>query len=141
LEGRWKITFTNRGNSLSCLCYHVAWFLQKGKWPSRQIDHDNRDSLDDSWGNLRYATTSKNAMNKDKNLGYAGNPCSSRYKGISWNKTRRKWRAFICFQGKSKFLGSFDMEIDAAMAYDSAARDLFGEFAVLNFPSRQECLR
>jgi len=35
---------------------------------------------------------------------------------------------------KSKFIGYFDNEIDAAKAYDTAARKYHGAFAVLNFP-------
>ncbi len=41
--------------------------------------------------------------------------------------------ATICHQGKKKYLGLYDDEIEAAEAYDDAAKDLFGEYACVNF--------
>jgi hypothetical protein len=55
----------------------------------------------------------------------------SRYKGVSRN--REKWQARIKVDGKQSHLGIFTDEEDAARAYDAAARELFGEFAYLNF--------
>jgi hypothetical protein len=60
--------------------------------------------------------------------------CSSKYKGIHWFKRYRKWSATIRFENKRIFLGYFQNEIDAALAYDEAARKFHKEFACLNFP-------
>ncbi len=57
----------------------------------------------------------------------------SQYKGISWAKRQRKWMATISVDGRDRHLGYFDMEDDAARAYDAAAVELYGEFAQLNF--------
>lgn len=60
--------------------------------------------------------------------------CSSRYKGVTWNRRRNKWVAQIMARGEIKFLGGFEDEINAGKAYDEAAKKYHGEFANLNFP-------
>jgi AP2 domain len=58
----------------------------------------------------------------------------SKYKGVRYDKRRKKWIAEIYHKGKRYYLGSFDNEIEAARAYDARARILFGPYARLNFP-------
>ncbi len=58
----------------------------------------------------------------------------SQYKGVRYDKRRNKWIAEITCQGKKYYLGSFTTEIEAARAYDTRARELFGPYARLNFP-------
>jgi len=93
----------------------------------QQIDHRNRTGLDNQRGNLRFCTTGQNAMNRKKRAG-----CSSRYKGVTWYKLYGKWMAYIKRRGKQTTLGYFDEELDAALAYNEAATEYFGEFARLN---------
>lgn len=52
-------------------------------------------------------------------------------------KATAKWVATIGFEGKSIHLGSFDDEAAAARAYDRKARELFGQYAYLNFPEQR----
>jgi hypothetical protein len=59
---------------------------------------------------------------------------------VSWNKRRKKWFAYIKKDGKEFNLGGFDDEVEAAKAYDEAAKRLHGEFAQLNFSAGQEPL-
>lgn len=61
---------------------------------------------------------------------------SSRYKGVS--RSGNKWCARIQSGFESNWIGTFDNEINAARAYDNAARQLHGEFAFLNFPKEKE---
>ena len=93
------------------------------------VDHINHNGLDNRKPNLRLCTHQQNQRNKRPQRGG-----SSKYKGVSWCKSRMKFRAMIWNNGKSIYLGSFESEIDAAKAYDKKAKELFGEFAYLNFP-------
>ena len=96
----------------------------------RQVDHINRNGLDCRDSNMRIATSSQNHMNQPKFTG----TYSSRYKGVSWNKQREKWEVYIQVDYKKIRLGFFNIEEDAARAYDKAAIEHYGEFAILNFP-------
>lgn len=58
--------------------------------------------------------------------------CSSKHKGVSWNKIHKKWQVSIQKDGKHYYLGYFHNEEEAAHAYNIAAKKLFGEFANLN---------
>lgn len=92
------------------------------------IDHVNRDGLDNRRGNLRLASRSENMRNS---VSYSGS--SSRYKGVAFHGETGKWRAQITNARYARHLGVFEVEADAARAYDAAARQLFGEFARTNF--------
>lgn len=59
---------------------------------------------------------------------------TSGYRGVSWHETGQKWQCHIGINGDRVYLGLFDDEIDAAHAYDEAAKEHFGEYAALNFP-------
>ena len=93
------------------------------------VDHKNCDSLDNTRSNLRLATRSQNQCNKGKTRSNT----SSRFIGVSFNKHRKKWLAYIGYEGKKIWLKAFDNEIDAAKEYDAAAQKYHGEFARLNF--------
>ncbi len=94
------------------------------------IDHKNHNAMDNRKANLRPATCSQNLCNRKKRSGSK----YTKYKGVSWHKYNRKWAARIGIDKKEIYLGNFDNEIDAAKAYDEAARKYHGEFACLNFP-------
>lgn len=58
---------------------------------------------------------------------------SSKYKGVSWQEGRGKWYAQIKIDGRSRNLGRYDKEEDAAMAYDKAVTSLGIDIAYTNF--------
>ena len=92
------------------------------------IDHINGSGLDNRKANLRPATVAQNAQNSRKRRNRSG------YKGVWFDKYKRKWRAAIVCNRRRIHLGYFYDKRDAAKAYDTAARIHFGEYAVLNFP-------
>jgi len=98
----------------------------------RQCDHWNRNGLDNRRKNLRIASCGGNQQNAGPQIGR-----SSRYKGVDREKSKNLWRARIWVDNKNKSLGCYHDEIEAAHAYDAAARQYFGEFACCNFPEKE----
>lgn len=109
--------------------HRVIWKLVYGTDPET-IDHINRSQGDNRLANLRDCTRAENCRNYPKPSGG-----SSQFRGVCWVKRDKRWAASISV-GKAgkRSLGHFQNEIDAAHAYDRAAREHHGEFAVLNFP-------
>jgi len=95
------------------------------------IDHINHNGLDNRKANLRLATHAQSVRNRKK----FAKPATSRYKGISWHSSTQKWCACIQTNNTKIHLGSFKNEIEAAKAYDQAAKKYHKEFAALNFDS------
>jgi hypothetical protein len=93
------------------------------------VDHGDGDGLNNTRDNLSIVTAAENSYNKRKCL----NARSSKYKGVSRRKRDNRWIAIITFKGISINLGFFDDEIEAAKAYDEAAKELYGKYAKLNF--------
>ncbi len=95
------------------------------------VDHINRNGLDNRQANLRSATRSQNVCNRQR-AGRTGGHSS--FRGVTWHKGMNQWFARIGVKGQAIPLGYFEDEIDAALAYDEAARYHHGPFATLNFP-------
>ncbi len=92
-------------------------------------DHKNRNRLDNRRQNLRPCTNAQNTQNRSKFRG------TSQFKGVTFDRSRNRWRAQISASGQTVYIGKFKEELPAAIAYDAAAVKYHGEFAVLNFPT------
>lgn len=90
-------------------------------------DHTNQDKLDNRRCNLRPATHYQNMCNRSKRKHN-----TSGFKGVHWRKDRKKWQVTITVDGKRIPLGSFDDKLEAARAYNKAAKKYHKEFACLN---------
>ena len=92
-----------------------------------EIDHKDGNGLNNQKNNLRIVTKSQNCINRNK---YKNS--SSKYKGVYWRRDLNKWHSQIRKNKKQIYLGIYIKEIDAAKAYNKAAIELFGEYALLN---------
>lgn len=102
---------------------------------SIRVDHIDRDGLNNQRGNLRLCTATQNAQNQTLKKSN-----TSGFKGVNWEERDQAWRARIVVGGKRISLGSFKSAAVAALAYDLAAVNYFGDFARLNF-SKQSTAR
>ncbi len=125
---------------------HGNWYavtnvkVSEGKWVymsmhkllmniqlGQQIDHIDQNGLNNNRSNLRIVSSQQNSFNRRSHRN-----SSSKYKGVSWHKSRNKWQAYVCFNGRLKYLGIFNDEKRAAEAYNIAASHQFGSYSCLN---------
>lgn len=107
--------------------HRIIYLLING-WVPEQLDHRDRVRDNNLIDNLRVATNSENQANR-VNLESSG----SRHKGVSrLGSGSDHWQSSICANGTSERLGTFLTEDCAGAAYNTAAKRLHGEFAVLN---------
>ena len=105
-------------NGVNFLLHRVVWKLETGE-DVDEIDHRDRNGLDNRWENLRPATRYTNMQNRGKiRVGLKGA-----------YRHRCGWTSRISSGGKQQYLGLFHTEEDAHAAYCKAARELHGEFA------------
>jgi hypothetical protein len=106
--------------------HRLVWLWVKGHYPDSglTIDHINGDRGDNRFANLRPATNSQ----QKANCGLRATNTSG-YKGVSWDKPSRKWRAKINSNGTEHRLGLFASPEAAYKAYCDAAARLHGDFA------------
>lgn len=97
--------------------------------PKIQIDHIDGNPFNNSKRNLRLCSNAENNMNIPPRPNG-----TSKYKGVRVSSNGSKYLASIMSNYKGIHIGTFKSEEDAARAYDAKARELFGEFAYLNFP-------
>jgi hypothetical protein len=129
-RGYQQVNLRRDGKTFNRLVHRLVGKAFLGLTDGLQIDHQFHD-LDD-FSQIRVVTHAQNLRNSrgQKNR-------SSRFKGVSWSAVRKKWRADIKLDSRSKHLGCFESEIDAARAYDRAALAAWGSYAFLNFHHQQ----
>lgn len=122
IYARRTIRNPNRPGHYSCVQMHG----QITGWAS--VDHKNGNGLDNRRTNLRAVGHSQNLRSFQRKPANK----SSKFRGVSWHKSDRKWRATLSHPWK--FIGNFDSEESAARAWDAAVSDLGFSEEALNFP-------
>lgn len=105
---------------LSCKNYRlyghrVAWLLVHKEWPNGHVDHINGNRADNRIENLRVVNNMENHHNMKRHK-----KNSSGVTGVYWSKRAKKWQAYICVDGKQKYLGVFKYLCDAEQARKDA---------------------
>lgn len=100
------------------------------------VDHKDRNPLNNQKENLRICTRGQNRANSIRKI-----LCKNKFKGAYHNPTANKMFPYIsniCVDGRRIYLGYFKTDVEAARAYNEAAKKYHGEFAVLNIFERNE---
>jgi len=104
--------------------HRLAWLYVYGEWPEKHLDHINGNPSDNRIANLRLADISENARNKKL---FKNN--TSGVKGVTWDKYKFKWKAYVGFNRKLISLGYFDSIEEAKQIVQVERLRLHGNFA------------
>ena len=125
---RWHAVLPRGGGFYAATSTGKDMFIHQLLLGIKDADHKDRNGLNNRRSNLRPATRQQQQANRKKDA----HGITSKFRGVSWHKETKKFRAAIVFRDKQKHLGLFLNEADAARAYNKAAKEHFGEFASLN---------
>jgi len=106
------------------MAHQLAWLYMTGEWPDQEIDHRDTVGTNNAWRNLRLATRTQNARNKRVRADSV-----SRLKGVTFNRRKGKFAAYIKDGGKQRHLGYFSDPLAAHAVYQREAIRIAGEFA------------
>lgn len=131
-EGKYTVYalhhFNSKATGRGCISLHRFVMNAPGEIT---VDHKDRNGLNCQKYNLRLATRTQQAANRVL-------PRTFKYKGVynyqRVTKRNNRWQAMIRIDGKLLHLGMFATDVEAAIAYDKAAKEAWGKFAVVNFP-------
>lgn len=113
---------------------HYLHHLIVGRKSGYEIDHINRNPLDNRRENLRYATHGQNVVNSGPRK-----TSKSGLKGVQYHPSgglNKPWRAYLVYKRDGKkyqqFLKRYTTKKEAAVAYNEMAKKIHGEFAFQN---------
>lgn len=106
------------------LAHCLAWLYVTGVFPKISVNHLNGIKTDNSFDNLRLASRSEIAANSK-----ISSRNSSGFKGVSFNKTKGKYKACVVKNGKQIHIGYFSTALEAHRERSVIFQRLFGQFA------------
>lgn len=107
------------------LAHRIVWALDRGEWPTFEVDHEDKDKGNNRPLNLRPGDGGNNQRNKP-----GRKPPKSGYRGV-YERRPGQFQARANIDGKYQHLGSFSTAVEAALAYDAAIVRRFGD----NYPT------
>lgn len=115
-DGRYAVRYSGKGGTSTFRTHRLHREIlglppKRTSADGREGDHVDGDTLNNRRSNLRVVTHQENMENQRPNRG-----TSSRYRGVHWNKERRKWHVQVEAAGERHYLGLFDTEQEAADA-------------------------
>lgn len=116
----------------------IVYGKNLSKFKNEEIDHIDRNRLNNCRNNLRIC-------NRFQNIGNVAPRNNKKYKGVfdqsKYRKLKKPYASYIAYidaksRGlkKRKYIGHFETAEEAAKAYDKEAKKIYGEFAYQNFP-------
>jgi hypothetical protein len=106
------------------MAHRLAWLYVLGEWPHDEIDHADCIRSNNTFSNIRAATSTQNKANRS-----VSSVSVSKLKGAMWDNRRKKWRSEIRLDSKQKHIGYFDCPAAAHFYYIVEADKQYGEFA------------
>ena len=109
-------------NSATYKVHRMVFYIHYGRLP-KALDHIDGNKLNNKIENLREASASQNCCNKPKQSNN-----TSGFKGVSWSKQNKSWKAEVTFQKKRYYLGHYTNLDEAGEAARLKRVELHGEF-------------
>lgn len=97
-------------------CHRLVWLIETGDWPNDQIDHINRDGLDNRFQNLREVSNYQNCVNRKRNS-------KSGSLGVYYDQKNKKWATGSYKNGKYVNLGRYATRGEAEKVYNNFNKD------------------
>ena len=114
-------------NSYVVSLHRLIWYLEYNTYPKLFIDHIDINTFNNKISNLRLANLSQSSSNRAKTKSKK----NSKFKGVH-RTASGKYQAMIWYNGKNHGVGSFDTEEEAALAYNTKAKEMCGDYAYQN---------
>jgi len=112
-SGYVKLTLQTEDKAVIRKAHRIIYYsFYPNTCKNMQINHIDRDKTNNAISNLEAVSSRENNSHKNMFL-----KKTSKYVGVSWATARKAWRVSITINGKRKFLGHFDDEIEARNAY------------------------